>query len=637
MIDVYVLDKNLKLIGIVDAYKSLIWANRYAKVGDCELYLGASRKALSLLQEGNYLVRTDDEMICRIRQVEIDTDAEDGDYLIITGYDMKQVLDQRIIWTTETCDGQLEPFVRDLVTEALINPTKSARKLLKPDGTQLLYLDTATGIVNAVSEQVSYKNLGEKVREYCQTYQYGYRVKPDIGSARLLFGLYVGTDRSDSVVFSEKYENLSSTKYEEDSTELGNVALIGGQGDGADRIMDVYGEASGLDRYEHFVDAKDISPDITFLELTTIYPPVSAGGQGRIISSGGVYTYRMDVIDIMVMSPEHLAALVEEFPGGTEVTIDGQSYYELTNLTIADLPSAAPEDGDTVTLRDVVYDVYLLNRGSEKLAEYGKKTTFEGQVVPDVTFVYKKDYFLGDIVRIENEYGISASARIIEVVEVMDETGYKMEPKFEYLEVGADLTTIIETPDRGALMTESDRPLLTQESILNSYTSGSAVDGIKISQLPEATSLSGDFFLPVADGTTTKKVSYDTLVDEVTDDVLAWQVGDTMTIGDINIIARSFSSRTKINATFPLTRPLDPGITGISFGANDTVTIRNAGGITKLSASNVNSTFKVGIADTENGDLALNLFFEIRSGTIGDSNGELLSLTFNTSATITFT
>ena len=37
MRDVYILDKNLQSIGIIDGYKSLIWANRYGKLGDCEL------------------------------------------------------------------------------------------------------------------------------------------------------------------------------------------------------------------------------------------------------------------------------------------------------------------------------------------------------------------------------------------------------------------------------------------------------------------------------------------------------------------------------------------------------------------------------------------------------------------------
>ena len=48
-----------------------------------------------------------------------------------------------------------------------------------------------------------------------------------------------------------------------------------------------------------------------------------------------------------------------------------------------------------------------------------------------MTFVYKTDYNLGDVVTVENEYGISVGARIVEVVEVDDDNGYSVQPKFE--------------------------------------------------------------------------------------------------------------------------------------------------------------------------------------------------------------
>ena len=54
-------------------------------------------------------------------------------------------------------------------------------------------------------------------------------------------------------------------------------------------------------------------------------------------------------------------------------------------------------------------------------------------VIPNVNFIYKTDYNLGDIVTIRNEYGFSVPARIVEVVEAFDENGYSIEPKFEYL------------------------------------------------------------------------------------------------------------------------------------------------------------------------------------------------------------
>ena len=128
--DVYVLDGNLSLIYIIDTYKSCIWSNRYYDVGDCEVYLPAKPELMPILVKGNYLVRTNDDMVCRIKKVELDTDAENGDYLIVTGRDTKDLCDQRIIWSTMTCDGNLETFIRKIVTTSLINPSLTARKVL---------------------------------------------------------------------------------------------------------------------------------------------------------------------------------------------------------------------------------------------------------------------------------------------------------------------------------------------------------------------------------------------------------------------------------------------------------------------------------------------------------------------------
>lgn len=51
-----------------------------------------------------------------------------------------------------------------------------------------------------------------------------------------------------------------------------------------------------------------------------------------------------------------------------------------------------------------------------------------------MSYQYKKDYKLGDIVKIVNEYGISINVRISEVIENRDDNGYTMEPTFENIE-----------------------------------------------------------------------------------------------------------------------------------------------------------------------------------------------------------
>ena len=67
MIELYVLNRNLERIDIIDSYTSLIWANRYDDIGDCELYVEANEKYFELLKPGNYLIRDDDDMVCRIK------------------------------------------------------------------------------------------------------------------------------------------------------------------------------------------------------------------------------------------------------------------------------------------------------------------------------------------------------------------------------------------------------------------------------------------------------------------------------------------------------------------------------------------------------------------------------------------
>ena len=415
--EVYILDKNLKAIGIVDSFKSLIWANRYNEVGDCELYLPVGEN-ISLLQIGNYLVRQDDEMVCRIDRIEIDTDAENGNYLIVNGTDVKGMLDQRII--SGTADGNAEDFIRQMVTDSIINPSDAVRKMKKQNGDQLFYLDDSAGLTDAASEQINFANLGAKIREFCKNYNWGYRVK--LRNEKFLFGIYEGTEKP--VYFSNDYENLSSSKYSDDATRLGNVAIVAGAGEGDERESRTYGDSSGTDRHEIFVDSKDTARNITFQQLQELYP------NGSVVAYHDIYGWQVVQIDIQILTDEQLTALEERYPYGEVVTIDGNDYFRIGNDVVAAFTENPPTDNTTVVLEDAIFTVYLLTKGQQAVAEYGETVTFDGSIIPDVTFIYKRDYYLGDIVKIKNEYNFSADVRITEVVEVWDDNGYRIEPKF---------------------------------------------------------------------------------------------------------------------------------------------------------------------------------------------------------------
>lgn len=355
MVDLYILDKDLNTIGIIDDYSSLIWATRYNDIGDCEVYVQANQRALNLLIRGNYITRLDDDMICRIEKVELDTDIENGNYLIVTAYDCKKILKQRIIWTQTNFNGTVENFIRQLISENLIYPNNEVRKI-----NYFVMTDETNGFTDTIEEQVSYANLGEKVIELCKTFQYGFKVVLKTNASGInyfLFSLYKGEDRSDSVIFSPEFENLLATTYVNDGSGLTNFALIGGEGEGAERkLAEAFSSPrnpTGMNRFEMFVDAKDLSTKLD---------------------------------DGVILSPS--------------------TYFN-----------------------------NLRTRGLEQLSEHQILTTFEGSIESDTTFKLNQDYFLGDIVSVENEYGIGLPARITEIVETIDENGRSVEPKFEYMEV----------------------------------------------------------------------------------------------------------------------------------------------------------------------------------------------------------
>lgn len=64
-----------------------------------------------------------------VQKVNLSTDEEDGDYLIVTGYDLKSIIGQRIIWNQTVLSGTVENGIKKLLNENVISPSDSDRKI----------------------------------------------------------------------------------------------------------------------------------------------------------------------------------------------------------------------------------------------------------------------------------------------------------------------------------------------------------------------------------------------------------------------------------------------------------------------------------------------------------------------------
>lgn len=267
--DVYVLNQNLDIIGVLDNYSSLIWRPAYSEIGDFELYLGATREIIDLLSVNNYLVRSIDvnvdeqnkttyKKVMIIKNIEIITNSDSGNHIVVTGRELKFLLHQRIIWTQTNLSGTAENAIRQLVTENAISPTDNKRVIPR------LVLGVNTGLSDSIKKQVTGDYLDDTIIEICNNYDYGWDMY--IYDNAINFVVYKGINRSYGqdtnpyVVFSDKFDNLFNTDYQLKTEEIGTTTLIGGEGEGLERIYTTVGnERSGLNRYEVFVDAKDIS------------------------------------------------------------------------------------------------------------------------------------------------------------------------------------------------------------------------------------------------------------------------------------------------------------------------------------------------------------------------------------------
>lgn len=339
--DIYVSDKNFKKIAVIED-ASVIWVTRYYDVGDFEIYVGATSEYINILQSGNYVERLDDDKVGIIEDIKITYDDEGTEYLTATGRFAESILERRIVWQQTQLSGTAENGLRNLINNNIINPTIAARKI------PIIELGSVKGYTDRLDAQYTGDNILQINKDVAIANQTGFRF--NFTGSKFQYELYKGTDRSYNqntntyVVFSDKYDNLLTSEYELNTSNLKNVALVAGEGEGTARKTVIVGSGTGLDRYETFVDARNLSTN-----------------NGEITASE--------------------------------------------------------------------YNKSLNEKGLENIVTITQ--AFTGEVDLEQNYKYKEDFFLGDVVTIENsKWGIFINSRIIEITESEDENGYKITPTF---------------------------------------------------------------------------------------------------------------------------------------------------------------------------------------------------------------
>ena len=430
-------------IGVITAYKSVIWDVHLYGLGYFELVVAPTAENRNWLKEGRFLCREEDidrtftsyRHAMVIRTVDLEWNPDEGYMMHVTGRMLKDVLNQRIIWfqisktnyplnsligfdimkqnvvdprgyaqgivddiTAEMADAQdvlddaivatqqayqnyqdavtdwgpddprtielKEIYEADVAAEqAALDEVNRLGRLQAKAIYDKTYQDeraipyTSAGIIDMPIEppRVDVQLHGEQIGDYCanvcEENSFGWRV---VLTSNLFFlDFVVGTDKSNTVIFSPEFDNLRNSVYTFSTDGYFNGAQVGGEGEGLEQVHVYLGTQTGINRFETYVDGSSISQNL------------------------------------------------ESAEDDPDAVIDLQTYRKM-----------------------------LKQYGKTELQQYSRKRHFTGEIEPYGMFKLGVDYDLGDTVKLQDG-SINSKVRLIELVYSDEEAGTNVIATFE--------------------------------------------------------------------------------------------------------------------------------------------------------------------------------------------------------------
>lgn len=249
----YIFDRDLNFLGVIDEFISLRWRRKFFEAGEFELVVAPYENNLRLLQKDNLIMRSE---YTEAAVIDTKSYSDDGKnvQLSVAGNFASYFLKRRIVkkilnYKGNVIDGQklLLRNMTPLTENFEIEPTSISS--------------------DYVEFQCSYENVYEYIKKLSKIGLIGFRLVPNIENKIYRFENYVGLDRTSSQTLNERYcfskdrNNCSKLNYTDTLVDKCNSVLVGGAGDGSNRVLVEVKEenVTGFDLFETFLDAKSES------------------------------------------------------------------------------------------------------------------------------------------------------------------------------------------------------------------------------------------------------------------------------------------------------------------------------------------------------------------------------------------
>ena len=354
----YILDPDFELYDVVRNYQSMIWTDKYYEAGDFELYIPADEYAMKNFVQ---MSKTNHYYIIK------DFSNTDTDYLkdVMIINNIESVTDaeqgRHLVITGKSLKHLLAQRIVWGQTNLSGKLEEQLRKAVYDNainpGNQgrvipRLILGAESGVDDIINVQTSGKALDKLLEEVCKTFNCGWDIKLNIRTKQLEFVIWKGVDRSYSQ--TGPIENRNS--YVVFSTKFDNLLST------------------------KYMVKTDNYKNMAYVEARY-----------------SEYNEKKDENEFKDYSQEVRSEKIDKAASGYdryEMYVDGSSINAqyAANLNL--------------------YGYLLQQKGKTELKKYDNTAEISGKVVPNLTYKVYKDYFLGDLVTIQNEYDQKFDARV---------------------------------------------------------------------------------------------------------------------------------------------------------------------------------------------------------------------------------
>lgn len=271
-----IIDRETRLrVEMIRTYSYAQYTDELSGDGKFQINIPISDAALPYLVRGNYII-FEEGVVGIILGVK---DVQDEERQItVTGKLTNSILTYRSILKTERHTGKIVAIARTLLQDHFISPKDPKRKIelvtlasleqYIPDSPQIAYCDTGTTVRESITAMFMPHNYGFElypiIREYNEDLWIFHNLEAlEFRAIKPVDRTIDNPDGNTPVVFSFQLSNLSRLDYEEDGSSFCSVAIVASEGVGQQRKTLEVGEleATGFDRIELYVDARDIQSE----------------------------------------------------------------------------------------------------------------------------------------------------------------------------------------------------------------------------------------------------------------------------------------------------------------------------------------------------------------------------------------